>query len=83
MIALLPLFEQHGVDVSFQVIDGDERLIQRKRQCLGVADANQQGTRQSRTLRDCQCIDGLIALSGVRQRLAHHGNDRTQMLPRG
>ena len=38
----LPFFQQHGVNVAFQMIHGDQRLVQRKGQRLGIADADQQ-----------------------------------------
>ncbi len=36
------LFEQHGVDVAFEMIHADERFAQRKCQRLGEADTHQQ-----------------------------------------
>src|SRR5262249_16735508 len=42
VVSLLPLFEQHGMDVTFEVVDRDQRLIESKRQGLGIADTNEQ-----------------------------------------
>ncbi len=36
------VLHQHGVDVAFEVVDGDERLAQRPCEGLGVADADEQ-----------------------------------------
>ena len=44
MIAFLPLFQEHSVDVAFQMIHRDQRLVQRKGQRLGIADSYQQVT---------------------------------------
>ena len=33
-IALLALFQQHGVDVAFEMIDADQRLVERKASAL-------------------------------------------------
>jgi hypothetical protein len=41
VIASLPLFEEDGVDVSFEMIDRDERLVGSEGQCLGVADSDE------------------------------------------
>src|SRR5438874_11478322 len=38
-ISALPLFQQHGMDVPFQVIHRDQRLFQREGQSLGIAHA--------------------------------------------
>ncbi len=40
--AALPVFQEYGVDVAFEVIDGDEWLVQRKGQGLGVGDSNKE-----------------------------------------
>ena len=83
VIALLPLLQQHGVNMAFQVVDGDQRLLQGKRQRLGITDTHQQRSRQSGPLSHGQRVDRLVGLAGLRQRLAHHGHNRPQMLARG
>src|SRR5208282_2742613 len=82
-ILALPLLKQYGVDVSLKMVHGDQWLLQPEGQRLGIADANQQSARQSRTLRDRNGIDGLISLSRFGQSLAHHRNNRAQVLARG
>ena len=47
-ISLLPLFEQNGMNVAFEMIDGNQRFFQRERQRLGVADSDEQALRQGR-----------------------------------
>ena len=79
---LLPFFEQDGMDVSFEVIDGDQRFIERESQRLGVSDSDQQGAGQPRPLGHGQGVNGLISLSGVSQCFANHRHNRLQMLAR-
>ncbi len=65
------------------MVHRDQRFLQREGQRFGKADANQQSARQSRPLRDRDSIDGLISLSRFGQSLAHHRNNRAQVLARG
>jgi hypothetical protein len=44
----LALVQQDGVDVSFQVVDGDERQTLREGEGLGEGDAHQQRPCKSR-----------------------------------
>src|SRR5262249_54268840 len=52
MIAFLALFEQHGVDVSLEVIYGDERLFESEGERFGIAQPDKQRAGQARPLRD-------------------------------
>ena len=45
------LIQQDGVDVAFEVVDGDERQTLREGQSLGVGDAHQQRSGESRDRR--------------------------------
>src|SRR6266446_6820920 len=81
-IVYVPLFEQNGMDMAFQVIHGNQRLIERKGQCFGVADSNQQGAGQAWSLSHSQRVDGLVTPPGIGQRFADHGHNRLQVLPR-
>ena len=45
VIALLALFEQDSMDVSFKMIDGNERLIDRKADGFGETQSNKQSAR--------------------------------------
>jgi hypothetical protein len=44
VIALLTLFQQNRMNVAFEMIDRNQRLIEGEGQSLGIADANQQGS---------------------------------------
>ena len=47
-LSFCALFEQHGMNVSFEVIDCDQGLVEGEGQCLGVSDSDQQGASQAR-----------------------------------
>jgi hypothetical protein len=48
------------MDVSFEVVHGDERLVQAEGHRLGITDADQQRACESGTLRHGDCVE-LIA----------------------
>ena len=50
VVALLPFFQQHGVNVAFEMVDGDQRLVEGEGQSFGVADADEQVLRRVRGL---------------------------------
>ena len=81
-IAVLALFEQHSVNVSFEMVDGDERLVSGESEGLGVAQADQQSARESRALCDGDCVDGFVGLAGIFESLANHRHDGAEMLAR-
>ena len=62
--------------MTFEVIDSNQRLVERKRQRLSIADPDQQRSGKSRPLCYRQRVNGLVALAGIRQRLAHDRNNR-------
>ncbi len=39
-VALLPFLEQHGMNMTFEMIHCDQRLVQSEGQRLGIADAD-------------------------------------------
>ena len=39
-VAFLPFLEQHGMNMTFEMIHGDQRLVQSEGQRLGIADAD-------------------------------------------
>ena len=41
------MFEQDGVDVAFEMVDGDQGFAERKGEGLGIADADEQRARQA------------------------------------
>jgi len=74
--------EQDRVNVAFQMIDRDQRLVERERQRFGIGDPDQQSARESRTLGYGDGIDRFVGTLRFRQSLAHHRNNRPQMLAR-
>lgn len=82
VIALLPLFEQNRMDVAFEMVDGNQRLVESEGQSLGIADAHQQRSGEAGALCNCDRVDGVQSLFGLSQRLADYRNDRLQVLTR-
>lgn len=80
MITLLSLLEQNGVDVAFEMVHGDQRLFERERERFGIADADQQGSRQSGALGDGDGIDRFVSVLCFGESLANHRYDRAEML---
>ena len=81
-IIFLPFLEQHGMNVSFEMIHGDQRLVEGEGQRLGISDSDQQGARQPRPLGHRQRVNRLIGLPGIGQSFANHRHNRLQMLAR-
>src|SRR5208282_4675805 len=79
-VLALPLLQQHGVNVSLEMVHRQQRLIECECQCLGETDAHEESSRQARPLRHGNGIDRLITLTRFGQSLAHDGDDRPQML---
>src|SRR4029079_1937594 len=69
--------------MAFQMVYCDQRLLQSKCYCLGVADADQERAREPRPLRNCESIDGLITPARIGQCFAHDRNHGFQMFARG
>ena len=72
-----------GADMAFDVVDGDQRLVQRVRQRLGAAHARQQRANQARAVGDSQRIDVIKGHAGFLQRLIHHAVHRIYMRAAG
>src|SRR5256885_1233865 len=49
--------QKNRVDMPFQVIHRNKRLLQRRSESLSIRDANQQGTNKSRSMRDADRIN--------------------------
>ena len=81
VVALLPLLEQHGVNVALEMVDGNQRLVERESQRLGIADAYQQGSSEARALSHRDSVNGFVGVLRLGKRLAHDGHDGAQMLP--
>ena len=75
VISLLALLKQNCVDVTFQVIDGDERFLEREGERLGIADANQQSSGEAGALRNCDGIDRFVSVFRLGQCLTECGPD--------
>jgi len=82
VISLATLFQQDSMNVAFEVVDRDERLVESKRERLGIADADEERAGKPGPLRDGYRIDGLKGLPGIGQRFADNGRERAQMLSR-
>ncbi len=82
-VMLLARLQQHGMDVTFQVVDRNQGLVERKGQPFGVQDADQQRARQSWAFSYGDGIKLVERDAGLFERGAHHGDDILQMLPRG
>src|ERR1700690_671798 len=82
LVSLLPFFQQDGVNVAFQVIHRDERLVEREGQSLGVADPDQQSSGEARPLSNRKSIDRVKGLTSVGQGFANPRHDSAQVLTR-
>ena len=83
VVSLLPFLKQHSMDVSFEVVDGNQRLVEREGQRLSVTDADEQGSGQAGALRDRDGVDRFVSVLGFGERLADDWDDGAQMLARG
>ena len=81
--SLLFLFQQHGMDVAFQVVDPDQWFAQRPGHSFGVGQADQQRADQPRPLSDGDGVHLAIAQPGTLARLPHHRHNPLQVGARG
>ena len=79
----LALRQQNRVNVTFEMVDGDERLAQGEGQRFGVGNPHQQCARQAWALGHGDGIQIGEADAGFVQRRANHRNDVAQMFARG
>ncbi len=75
--------QQHGVDVAFEVVDGDERLAEREGQGLGVGDADEQSAGEAGAFGDGDGVEVVHGDAGFGDGFAHDGDDVAQVLARG
>lgn len=80
---LLPVLHHDGVDVTFDMIDGDQRQVMHEADAFRIRDADQQGANKARPLRDGDRGQVGEARAGSVHGLAHDGSDGAQMLARG
>ena len=75
--------EQVGADVSDEVVDGVERLVERDRERLGGADADHEGARETRPARHGDRVELGEAHLSFRERLLDCGAERLEVRSRG
>lgn len=76
-------FENHCVNVTFDVIDSDERQVAGKTERLGVGDTNEQGTDEAGSLGDGDGGEVVQIRIRLLQGAAHNRNNRAEVLARG
>jgi len=64
------------------MIDGDQRFVEREGKRFSKADADEQCSGETRSLRDRDGVDRLIGMGSIGERLANDGNDGAEMLAR-
>jgi hypothetical protein len=77
------LRHQNGVNMTLEVVNGDQRLAQGKGQRFGISDAHQERARQARALGHRDGVKVREADTGFLQCGADHGNNVAQMFARG
>ena len=71
------------MDVTFEVVDGDERLVETEAEGLGVGDANQKCTGEARAFGDGYGVEIGERYVGTRQCLADDRDDIAQVFAGG
>ena len=79
----LAFVEEDGVDVAFQMVDGDEGKVVGEGEGFGVGDADEEGSSKARTAGDGNGVEAGKGDAGIRQRGADDGNDGAEMLAGG
>jgi hypothetical protein len=75
--------EQRGVDVTLEVVDGDEGLVEGEGHGFGAADADEQGAGESGTFCNCDCVNLIERDAGFGERPANDGDDVADVFARG
>ena len=75
-------FKKHGVDVTLEMVDADQRLPQRLRYRLAVHQPHQERPDQPRSLRHRDRAHFVQRDSGPAARLLDHGHDLAQVFAR-
>lgn len=73
-------FEKNGVDVTFEVIHGDERLVERKRKDFSVCQADEKRADKAGALGDADGVDFRQRKTGLSNCFANHRNNLAQVL---
>ena len=77
------MLEQHGVDVTFEVVDGDEGLGKRGGESLGVADADEQSAGEAGAFRNGDGVELLHVCPGFAKCGIDDGDDGAEVLAGG
>ena len=77
------MLQQHGVDVAFEVVDGDERLAQREGEGLGVADTDEQRAGEAWAFGDGDRIQLRHAYAGFAEGGVDDRDDGAEVLAGG
>ena len=72
--------QDHGVDVAFDVVDGDQRQAADECQRLGIGEAHQQRPHQAGSRGGGNGVQTTQRNPGTLQRFTHHRHDGAQML---
>ncbi len=65
VISLPTLLEQHRMNVAFEMIHRDQRLVESKSQRLGIADADKKRSSKPRTLGHGHRVHRLVSMSRI------------------
>ena len=77
------VFEQNGVDVTFQVVHADQRLAEGKRQRFAIDESDQERADQSRPFGDGEGVHGADGQVGLPAGLLDHRLNLAQMFAGG
>ncbi len=77
------MLEQHGVDVAFEVVDGDERLAERVGEGFGVADADEQRAGEAGAFGDGDGVEVGKGDAGFAEGGVDDGDDGAEVLAGG
>ena len=76
-------FHEDGVDVAFEVVDGDEGLVESEGEGFGVEDADEEGSGESGAFGDGDGVEVGERDAGLGDGLADDGDDVAEVLARG
>src|SRR5665213_2730475 len=76
-------FHQDGVDVAFEMIDADQRLVEAEAKSFGIRDANEQRPGKPRAFRDGDGVEIGIGDARLQHGFADHRHDVAEMLAGG
>lgn len=80
---MFALVEQYRVDVSFKVVDGDERQALREGECFGIGDPDEKSSCQARAGSNGNGVEIGESDAGLGQRCANYRDDGAKMFAAG